>query len=97
LGAVSHPTNTEASRPHSWDDIEAGSHFLEVVADTGYPVDIRELHDFRIAPDVFHPLEDWIMTQDSGWLWMRGPTGQSELSDVYTVAYYTVMVSSYGQ
>jgi hypothetical protein len=93
LGAVSQPTNTEARIPHSWDNIEAGFQFLEVVADTGYSIDIRELHDFSIAPYVFHPQEDWVMTQNSGWIWMRGPLGHSELSEVSTAAYYMAMGS----
>jgi hypothetical protein len=93
MGGVPQSTNPEATGPHSWDDIEAASHFLEAVADTGYPIDIRGLEDFNIAPNVFHPLEDWIMTQESGWLWMRGPLGNNELSEVSTAAYYTVMVS----
>ncbi|KAJ4293630.1 hypothetical protein N0V90_008914 [Kalmusia sp. IMI 367209] len=92
-GAIPPPANLGSRRVRNWNDIEAASHFLEVVADTGYPIDIRQLQDFRIAPHVFQPLEDWMATQESGWLWMRGPLGHSKLSEVSTASYYTVIVS----
>ncbi|KAF2276671.1 uncharacterized protein EI97DRAFT_432916 [Westerdykella ornata] len=92
-GAIPPPANSGTRRLRNWDDIEAASHFLETVADTGYPIDLRELQDFKIAPRAFHPLEHWMTTQESEWLWMRGTLTHSELSEVSTAAYYTVIVS----
>jgi len=84
---------TEPSALRNWDDIEAASNFLEVVAETSYPIDIRQFQDSRLVPALFDPLEDWMASQESGWLWMRGPPGHDELSEVSTTAFYAVLVN----
>ncbi|KAF2115463.1 hypothetical protein BDV96DRAFT_646460 [Lophiotrema nucula] len=75
-------------------DVEAASHFLEAVADNGYPLDLGQVGDTQVKDQVLDRVGEWMNREGSQWLWMSGPiVTPSRLSEVSTAAYCAYLVS----
>lgn len=87
------PSQTGDKGTRAWVDVEAASHFLEVVADNGYPIDEKDLKDIYISATVFAPLQEWMSAEAGGWLWLQGPPSSGTISNVSIAAAYAVTLA----